>query len=399
MIQNSPSIITNGLIFSFDSQNNKSYTGPVMSNIATQITARGISDNGSSFRFFNGTDTDYIPSIGNITYTYVDMYNDYNSSGNCCPSPLTYGDSISVSGNTLYTYGILYRSANRYTNANLMYHYEFNSSGGYLTEFGVHGNSGYSWQETDLGNGWYWSRAKFTSQPTAASFNTGSWMYQYATWNRWEVAKILISAGDWTNVHPKYWPSVASNRTTNILYDLTNNNTLTATALTYASDGMFSFNGSSNYIDCGNATVLQQSTAITMSAWVYPTSLSGLGNIMAKNGNSAYRFRLDSVAGALWWYVSGNSIQGGNCPLNTWSHCVVTGDSSGLKAYVNGVLVASNATAFTPSAPASGNLNIGTLGGAEYFQGKIASGFIYNRALSAAEVQQNFQALRGRYGI
>jgi hypothetical protein len=34
-----------------------------------------------------------------------------------------------------------------------------------------------------------------------------------------------------------------------------------------------------------------------------------------------------------------------------------------------------------------------------WFQGNIATTQIYNRALSASEVQQNFNALRGRYGI
>jgi hypothetical protein len=186
---------------------------------------------------------------------------------------------------------------------------------------------------------------------------------------------------------------------TQAIADLTKNNTLTASSLTYNSNSTFSFDGSTNYIDCGNATVLQQSSAITMSAWVNPASWAGLGNIMSKNTNSGYRFRLDSGAGALWWYVSGNSVQGGNCPLNIWSHCTVTGDSSGLKAYVNGVLVASNATAFAPSAPASGNLLIGSYGGAEYFNGQIASASMYNRALTASEVAQIFNNQRSRYGV
>jgi len=211
-----------------------------------------------------------------------------------------------------------------------------------------------------------------------------------------DMSEIMIYQGSGSS---EYVTSGSTRSSAQAVFDLTGQNTITASSLTYNSDGTFSFNGSSNYIDCGNATVLQQSAAITMSAWVYPTSWSGLGNIMSKNANSGYRFRLDSSAGALWWYVSGNAIQGGNCPLNTWSHCIVTGDLSGLKAYVNGVLVASNSTAFTPSAPASGNLYVGTLGGAEYFQGKIATASLYNRALSALEVQQNFNAQRGRYGL
>jgi hypothetical protein len=33
------------------------------------------------------------------------------------------------------------------------------------------------------------------------------------------------------------------------------------------------------------------------------------------------------------------------------------------------------------------------------FYGKISQASIHNRALSAAEIKQNFEALRGRFGI
>ena len=400
MISLNPNGVSNGLVFAMDANNRKSYKGPALANVLTSITQTGISDNGSSYRAFAGTEDVYIPTVGNFTgCKYVDWYNDYPTSGNCCPSFYSYGSSLPVTGSTVYTYAILYRSVNRYTNANLMYHYEYNG-GTYLTEFGVHGVGAYSWQETSLGNGWYWSSAKFTTQPSTTLLNTGSWMYQYATWNRLYVAAVMIVAGDYTQLHPIYWPTVGTTRGNAAVFsDITGNNTLNAVSLTYSSSGNFNFSGAGNYIDCGNATVLQQSGSITMAAWVNPSSWGGLGNIMSKNANSGYRFRLDSAAGALWWYVSGNSIQGGNCPLNTWSYCVVTGNSSGLCAYVNGVLVASNSTPFAPSAPQTGNMLIGTYGGAEYFQGQIASASVYNRALTANEVAQNFNASRGRYGI
>ena len=378
-----------------DSNNRKSYTGPPIQNKTGGISFAGVGT-GTGYVCTSVTEVIDIPQLGPTTVYTSNIQNNYGTSGNCCPSLFQYG-GYAVTGSTLYTYGIVYRSQSGYTHPNFMYRYEYNG-GTYVTESGVHDTS----KRIHLGNGWWWAWNTFTTQPSTNLINSsGLWYYQYSSFSdKISVAKIFVTQGDYTGLHPKYWPNMNVTRSnTQALVDLTGNNTITASSLTYASDGTFSFNGSSNYIDCGNATALQQSAAITMSAWVYPTSWSGLGNIMAKNGNSGYRFRLDSGAGALWWYVSGNSIQGGNCPLNTWSHCVVTGDSSGLKAYVNGVLVASNATAFTPSAPASGNLNIGTLGGAEYFQGKIASGFIYNRALTAAEVQQNFNAQRGRYGL
>jgi hypothetical protein len=58
------------------------------------------------------------------------------------------------------------------------------------------------------------------------------------------------------------------------------------------------------------------------------------------------------------------------------------------------------------NASISGNLSynptimlLGARFSAEYFNGVIATGQIYNRALSAAEVQQNYNATKGRFGL
>lgn len=149
------------------------------------------------------------------------------------------------------------------------------------------------------------------------------------------------------------------------------------------------FNGTSDYINCGNGSALHLSSSITISAWVYPHTTSSLGNIIAKYGNQGYRYRIDGTDGAntLWWYVSGNSVAGGYVPLNTWSHCLVTGDSLGLSCYLNGSLVASNSTAYAPIDSTSGNLYIGAASpGTEHFDGNIADVRIYDRALSTDEI-------------
>lgn len=169
----------------------------------------------------------------------------------------------------------------------------------------------------------------------------------------------------------------------------------------YANGGLtFNDNASGNVVDCGNPTALQLSKSITIDAWVKPAAYSSVGNIVAKNGNSAYRFRLDSTAGGLWWYVSGNAIQGGSVALNTWAHVVVTGDAGGLNAYINGVSVATTTSRYLPTDTVSGNVYVGAISpGSETFNGVITTVKIYNRALSAIEIKQNFNALRGRYGL
>ena len=76
-------------------------------------------------------------------------------------------------------------------------------------------------------------------------------------------------------------------------------------------------------------------------------------------------------------------------PVNVWTHVALTYDGATLRLYVNGVQVASQAQAGsiqTPSTPLriGGNVPYG-----EYFQGLIDEVRVYNRALSAAEIQSD----------
>jgi hypothetical protein len=67
--------------------------------------------------------------------------------------------------------------------------------------------------------------------------------------------------------------------------------------------------------------------------------------------------------------------------------------------YINGSLVQSNGTAFSPSYSLS-NFFVGSFNGSlELFQGRIANVSVYNRALSATEVLQNFNAQKSRFGL
>ena len=69
------------------------------------------------------------------------------------------------------------------------------------------------------------------------------------------------------------------------------------------------------------------------------------------------------------------------------------------KLYVNGQLNSTNTTSVTSYT--FGSLNNFTIGGpsGDFVNGNIAVVKVYNRALSAAEVKQNYNALRDRFGI
>lgn len=70
------------------------------------------------------------------------------------------------------------------------------------------------------------------------------------------------------------------------------------------------------------------------------------------------------------------------------------------KTYVNGAqLVGEDASPFELVTAGVRPFEMGRYGGTNFGGFRIASYIVYNRALSTQEIQTNFEALRGRYGI
>jgi hypothetical protein len=198
---------------------------------------------------------------------------------------------------------------------------------------------------------------------------------------------------------------------TQAIVDLTGRNTITANSLTYASDGTFSFNGSSNHIVVSNGmNALIGTDSVTFSAWIYRTSAPAYwSGIIANKVNVANGICLlvNPDSKIFWQYDGGTSgvyaISGGaTLAINTWYNIVGVYDNVGLKTYLNGVL---NESASDPGKfiSSTGNMDI-TIGAQDTgpggpFPGRIAQCLVYNRALTATEIAENFNAHRSRYGI
>jgi hypothetical protein len=91
--------------------------------------------------------------------------------------------------------------------------------------------------------------------------------------------------------------------------------------------------------------------------------------------------------------------------MNTsnWYQVVGTFTSGTRRLYINGVLVNSDTQSGTIDTNTNG-MSIGVYGGFNggrgyYYNGNIASVKVYNRELTASEIQQNFNANRSRFGI
>jgi hypothetical protein len=197
---------------------------------------------------------------------------------------------------------------------------------------------------------------------------------------------------------------------TQAVLDFTNNNTVTATSLTHKNDGTFSFDGISNGVDTFtlNSYLIN---GFTLSAWIKPLSSGGgtFGRIFDKTNNNT------GSSSGLFFYMNANpivalAINGGttinstanSVPFSQWTYVSVSvTDSGACSIYINGLLNATGTTGLPSAITNTYPLRIGNRTNAtdRGFNGDISYAKIYNRALSASEVQDNFNALRGRYGI
>jgi hypothetical protein len=147
----------------------------------------------------------------------------------------------------------------------------------------------------------------------------------------------------------------------------------------------------------------QNSANITISAFVYPTNLTGGKNIIGKGANSGYRFRIYATGANVFDRGNTNALTiSYSFSTNTWYYVSAIFSSSGLSFYVNGELLGSNEVAFggnTQTTPLVIGAKSHTNYSSESFQGNIANLKMYSRALTASEINQNFNALRGRFGI
>jgi gliding motility-associated-like protein len=181
-----------------------------------------------------------------------------------------------------------------------------------------------------------------------------------------------------------------------------NNGTVTGASLTTDRFGnansAYSFNGSS-FIDLGNISGIGYSSSqdITMSFWINEgasgTVISKYTNLDAPNSNFFFAKATSSAQ------VAGNgtnSFTVNNITDYRWTNYVFVASAGTNKSFIyrNGILVA------TGSLNANGSLSatkimLGKLMGSpsNFYTGKIDDVFIYNRALTVAEITQlsNFQ--------
>ncbi|MFV0268591.1 MAG: LamG-like jellyroll fold domain-containing protein, partial [Draconibacterium sp.] len=153
----------------------------------------------------------------------------------------------------------------------------------------------------------------------------------------------------------------------------------------------FSFDGG-DYVVINNHTDITGYNEFTLSAWIYPTSVTGTKTIISKNTSGRdFTLNINSTpkVGAHFHGATGyRTCASTTTPsTNQWIHAVATWSNNQWKIYYNGVLESTcTHTGYDPPWT-GGNMYIGSLTtSSEKFSGLIDEVRVYNRALSATDV-------------
>jgi hypothetical protein len=168
---------------------------------------------------------------------------------------------------------------------------------------------------------------------------------------------------------------------------------------TWTTQGRFgsalSLDGVSNFVSINPSPSLDLTNGMTLEAWVYPTAVFRDWRTIVVKEFLYYLYASSDAGGPITGVFINNNEEslysGSSLEVNTWTHLAATYDGVTQRLYINGFEVANRLLTGqiqVANRPAGigGNLVAG-----EFFQGLIDEVLIYNRVLSAAEIQRDMQ--------
>jgi hypothetical protein len=200
------------------------------------------------------------------------------------------------------------------------------------------------------------------------------------------------------------WSDLSGNGNTGTLTNMDSTN------FNSANGGYLTFDGTNEYVTCGDPSSLNFGTGnFTISFVVYTTVYGFQGGSYVGKGNGTtigFDFRDNSffVYGTLGLIAQGAFA----ATLNVWEHHTIVYDSSSspyVKFYKNGTYTggsttnnSANISSINTSQPFRIGLSVAG-GPTRYFNGRMPLVQAYNRALTSTEITQNYNALKHRFGL
>jgi hypothetical protein len=160
------------------------------------------------------------------------------------------------------------------------------------------------------------------------------------------------------------------------------------------SNSAYSFDGESDYINCGNSASLNITGSLTLSAWIYANNLNKDNGIISKWGPNANQgYDLITSSNNIRWLENGGFLFASSIQQVKWIHVVAILDVIGKskKVYINGNLVSSQSSNTNALQISTKDLYIGAhqpyIVSYWSFDGKIDDVGIWNRTLNEAEIK------------
>jgi hypothetical protein len=222
----------------------------------------------------------------------------------------------------------------------------------------------------------------------------------HATKKQYLVEENIVSDGLVLNLDPGNSRSYAG--VGNTIYDLSgfgNTGTLTnGPTFSALNGGSISYDGTNDSIVFSRNNILSGTQNFTIEAFIYPIATSPehiYGNYNTGN-TSGLELYLQSEKVYLWY---GNTFTASisNIQKYKWYHICATRSGNTVSIYINGSLdtTGTNSSSIGTNSPYT--IGNGYDYNTEAFLGNISQVKVYNRTLSATEIQQNYNATKGRF--
>jgi hypothetical protein len=220
----------------------------------------------------------------------------------------------------------------------------------------------------------------------------------------------IVTNGLVLNLDAGFDPSYPTTGST--WYDLSGNNNsgslINGPTFNSANSGSIVFDGVDDTVSVPDNAVLDFTVNLTSEVWINLNLYKDISIVNAKGDGggqiTAYNYLFIGTNTSFYFRFSDgittqNSpfITKSNLPENTWGHVVGVLDTTAIRLYLNGVEIGTATTRTINPNPNNSSLYIS--GPTYSLNGKIAISRIYNRALTATEVLQNYNAQKGRFGL
>jgi hypothetical protein len=240
-----------------------------------------------------------------------------------------------------------------------------------------------------------WQSVSFTSGPTGGG-TLRSLLYPGHCGLRLADSGYILFKNPQVELKNHKTPFINGTRSvTQGLLDLTRNETINLSSVSFDSNAQMSFDGTDDFIDTNfSPTSINNST---IEAVVYRNTATGRYEAIIQNNldsdDALYVFPNGTLG---FWPCAGSSL---SVPTGQWSYVAVSYNGTTLTFCVNGTIQVVTTTCADIMDWDFLRIGAAGSGDGERWIGKIAIAKVYNRALTSSELYQNYNAIKTRFGI